>query len=58
MVRSLDFREFVAVSNQWRSVDQLELAMGYVGVGEHSILFRFYLYQCTFHLLTLIAANS
>ena len=35
MVRSLDIREFITVRNQWRSVDQLELAMGYVGVGEY-----------------------
>ena len=35
MVRSLDIREFVAVSNQRRGVNQLELTVGYVGVGEY-----------------------
>ena len=38
MVRLGDVGEFVAVRNQWRSVDQLELAVGYVGVGEHIMI--------------------
>ena len=35
MVRSLDIREFIAVRNQWCGVNQLELTVGYVGVGEY-----------------------
>ena len=37
VVRLGDVGEFVAVRNQWRRVNQLKLAVGYVGVGEHKI---------------------
>ena len=56
MVRIGDVREFITVRNQWRGVDQLELAVGYVGVGEHRLVVFNILLSCIINI-ALICSN-